>query len=1154
VAAGLFCLLLNDSAAQSTRPGWGAIPYADSAGTGVTFRVWAPNATSLTVFGSFNGWNTNNLPLVRELPASNGVWSLDVAAARPGHEYKFSINHQHRRRDPRARQVIHSGEAPAVIHDPAAYRWSTPPMIPPPHDQLVVYELHIGTFGGTFTGADGKLNFNSALGANAIQLMPVAEFAGDHSWGYNPSDPFAVESAYGGPDAFKAFVDACHARGLAVLMDVVHNHYGPDDLGNSLWAFDGWSGPSGGGIYFYQDAARSQTKWGPRPDYGRPEVRQYILDNLRMWIEEFRVDGFRWDATLYMRFTTNFTVIADGERLLRDIGTMMAEEFPEKLHIAEDHINDGLITAPLTNGFGFHSEWYRPFHEILSAQLTNDAGRDLETLATLIRGSNHTARLIYTESHDEAGDHNADEGAQRFPAEMAPADPTGLLARKKTSLASALLMTSPGLPMLFQGQELLETSLFSDLLPVDWSRTNTQAGFVRLHRDLAALRLNRQGVSAGLTGSLTETAVTNNGTLLIVRRGLAGQPAHDVVVLANLSSNYVDGYWIDFPTNGLWQVHLNSDHAAYGPGFTSWGSSEVFVWEDLRGNPYLAPWSVLVLSRIPPAATDSDRDGLPDTWETAHGLDPFNGADAGRNPDGDAYSHRDEFRAGTAPLTWNLPASAYASLGVAGDFNGWNPSASPMARIADHLWQRDFVIQATRMEFKFTANNSWDVNWGIVSQTVFRAPMTLAAEPVNDNIVVSNLTAGATYRFRFHEQTRTFTVRRIALADSDLDDLPDAWELLHGLDPLRNPDRFANPDGDLYDNQEEFRRGLNPVVWNAPLTAYNNLRIQGSFALTSPFMAQDPSNHYTWMFTTNLVQTTGMTFRFVANGDPNLRWAANTPATLSLPANGTATFGGNFLVAVTQSLHGTYRFTFNESNRAFSLVSTDPDTDGDGLPDWWELQFFGHPTNAAPLASPDGDVYTNLEEYRRAMNPAVFDLPRANVAAMAIPGTANNWNPSANGMTLVDHHVWRAVVTFTNALNPQFKFAANGTWTDNWGHGLSAFLPMGGTAVKSESANMQINGVVDGPVVITFNDATLAYTASYDPTYAELDLMPTADGRWIIRWNSAADQRYHLYRGTNLAAPYALIASNLAATPPMNTYTDPAPATAGGFYRVVVNP
>jgi hypothetical protein len=432
--------------------------------------------------------------------------------------------------------------------------------------------------------------------------------------------------------------------------------------------------------------------------------------------------------------------------------------------------------------------------------------------------------------------------------------------------------------------------------------------------------------------------------------------------------------------------------------------------------------------------------------------------------------------------------------------------------------------------------------------------MTSAAVPINKNIVVSNLTAGATYRVLFHEQTLSFTVRRIAQADSDLDDLPDAWESLYGLDPLRNPDRFAHPDGDLYDNQEEFRRGQNPVVWNAPLTSYNNLRVQGSFALTSPFMAQDPSNHYTWIFTTNLVQTTGMTFRFVANGDPNLRWAANSPATFGLPANGTATFGGNFLVAVTQSLHGTVRFTFNESNRVFSVASTDPDTDGDGLPDWWELQYFANATNAAPAASPDGDVYTNLEEYRRAMNPAAFDLPRANVAAMAVPGTANNWNPAGNGMTLVDHHLWRAVVTFTNSFNPQFKFAANGTWTDNWGHGLSAPLPLGGTAVKGESANMQISGVVDGPVVITFNDATLAYTASYDPTFAELDLMPGADGRWIIRWNSAAGQRYHLYRGTNLTAAYSLIASNIAATPPMNTYTDHPPASAGGFYRVTVNP
>jgi 1,4-alpha-glucan branching enzyme len=128
--------------------------------------------------------------------------------------------------------------------------------------------------------------------------MPTAEFATDYSWGYNPANPFAVEEAYGGSDGLMDFIDAAHAQGIAVVLDVVYNHWGPGD--NALWRFDGWGEPGKGGIYFYQDW-RSRTPWGDRPDYGRAEVRQFIRDNALMWLEEYQADGLRWDATHYIR-------------------------------------------------------------------------------------------------------------------------------------------------------------------------------------------------------------------------------------------------------------------------------------------------------------------------------------------------------------------------------------------------------------------------------------------------------------------------------------------------------------------------------------------------------------------------------------------------------------------------------------------------------------------------------------------------------------------------------------------------------------------------------------------------------------------------------------------------------------------------------------
>nr|MDT0666184.1 alpha-amylase family glycosyl hydrolase [Micromonospora sp. DSM 115978] len=174
---------------------------------------------------------------------------------------------------------------------------------------LVIYELHVGTFNDTPGGGPGNLDGIAArlpyllsLGVNAIQLMPPAEFPGGFSWGYNPSSPFAVESDYGGPDALRRLVQAAHGHGIAVFCDVVYNHLGPSDLG--LWQFDGATGTAddSGGIYFYPDW-RAHTPWGERnrPDYSRPEVRQYLRDNALSWLHDYRMDGLRLDATAYVR-------------------------------------------------------------------------------------------------------------------------------------------------------------------------------------------------------------------------------------------------------------------------------------------------------------------------------------------------------------------------------------------------------------------------------------------------------------------------------------------------------------------------------------------------------------------------------------------------------------------------------------------------------------------------------------------------------------------------------------------------------------------------------------------------------------------------------------------------------------------------------------
>jgi len=238
----------------SQRSGIGAIPYFQGTSRGVTFRTWAPNAQAVSVSGTFNFWSVTSHQLASE---GNGWWSGDVPNITTNAQYKFAIKYNNSwlfKNDPRARRVT-SSVGNSVVYNSSAYVWQVNDFQMPSWNELVIYEMHIGTFGqsasgnppATFNNAIAKLDHLQNLGINCISLMPVNEFPGDLSWGYNPSFPFSVETAYtktasgadGGPDELKRFVDAAHARGIAVVADVIYNHFGPTDL--DMWQFDGWS-------------------------------------------------------------------------------------------------------------------------------------------------------------------------------------------------------------------------------------------------------------------------------------------------------------------------------------------------------------------------------------------------------------------------------------------------------------------------------------------------------------------------------------------------------------------------------------------------------------------------------------------------------------------------------------------------------------------------------------------------------------------------------------------------------------------------------------------------------------------------------------------------------------------------------------------------
>lgn len=592
---------------EAKTEGMGAILRAD----GVAFRVWAPNAQSVSVIGSFNGWDGSKHPMSSE---NNGYWYANVAEARAGDQYLFcltTVAGELKKIDPYAREVT-SSIGNAVVHD-TSFDWEGDDFGIVPWNELIIYELHVGTFNdqegvshqGEFSSVSARLGHLRKLGINAIQIMPIGEFAGERSWGYNPSHIFSVDGEYGGPLAFKRFIKSAHQLGIAVILDVVYNHLGPSDL--DLWQFDGWSENGRGGIYFYNDD-RGSTPWGEtRPDYGRGEVRQYILDNVMMWLEEYHVDGIRFDCTQFIRTFNGSEAqdLPDGWSLLQWINSEITQKFPGRISIAEDLQNNTWLTKEVgAGGAGFASQWDAMFvHPIRRAVVTpQDDQRSLEAIrdAILYRYNDDAfERVIYSESHDEVAN-----GHARVPQEINPDDPKGWYAQKRSTLAASMVFTSPGIPMLFQGQEFLEGGWFRDTVPVDWDQCAEFRGIVRLYRDLIRLRANREGFTRGLCGQYTQVYHMHNERKVIAfHRWDIGGAADDVVIVANFSHDAQENYVIGFPSAGDWKLRFNSDWEGYSDDFGNYMSADIIAKDgSYDGLAYhaavsIGAYSVLIFSQ-----------------------------------------------------------------------------------------------------------------------------------------------------------------------------------------------------------------------------------------------------------------------------------------------------------------------------------------------------------------------------------------------------------------------------------------------------------------------------------------------------------------------------------------------------------------------------
>ncbi len=487
------------------------------------------------------------------------------------------------RRDPYSRVVTEADYnlGNSIIYDTSAYQWASPPFTAPPLTKLMIYEMEIGTFAGvkggtsgTFQSAIGQLAQISSLGFNAVEVMPVNENPPHNSIGYGPSDQLAVENeTYGGPDNFKAFVDACHGAGLAVILDIVHNHWGPWDLTTNQ--YDGWHTTNyPGGIYFY-DVADWNSPFGPRPNYGSVNVAQYIYDSLSMWIDEYRIDGFRFRdsvSNIYNTTSGTGTYLPDGWALLQSANVQTANANPAFMNIAEDLTGNATVTAPLSQaGAGFASQWNGNFVSPMRAQLTqtSDSAVNMEAIARSIGQAFNgvfTQNLNYTESHNEVTD-----GGQRLTTLIDPSAPTSWLALKKSTLGAAILFSSPGVPMIYQGQEFVENEPLAVNMPLQWKLATQFASIRKLWTALAGARGNTSGHTPNLAGNGLNIYQVDDTNKLMAYERFDSQAAGLSIVVANFTGN-AETLQVGFPGSGTWTTRFNSDSKVYSSTFSGTGS------------------------------------------------------------------------------------------------------------------------------------------------------------------------------------------------------------------------------------------------------------------------------------------------------------------------------------------------------------------------------------------------------------------------------------------------------------------------------------------------------------------------------------------------------------------------------------------------------
>jgi 1,4-alpha-glucan branching enzyme len=588
---------------------------------GATFRVWAPTADAVHVARHGPGhpdqgqWTpSEDNKLVRD---AKGYWAGFFPGVTEGALYRFwtiGPAGQGYKRDPRARELELLGypDCDCIVRGPSDYPWHDVGFRPPPFHELLIYQLHIGVFYASngrndirhnrvskFLDVLDRLEYLVDLGVNAIQPLPVVEWQGTHSRGYNNTDFFSPEMDYALPpedlgpylqrvnallrkkgqselraedlyrqvNQLKAMIDLCHVYGLAVILDVVFNHAGGPFDDQSMRFFDrpwnrewwdpdsyfiGGDGWAGGRIF----------------DYGADEVRQFLIDNARLFLDEFQADGFRYDEVSVIRNH-------NGSRFCRDLTDTLHYHKPRAIHIAEYWNWDRATPVlPTPDGLGFDAAVHDGLRKAIRGTIGGAAGGqsayvNLDAVRDTLRSPEAFPASWKAVNHVE--NHDLVDGDRDDPSETEPRIPAlahwnnrrDWLARSRARVATGLLLTAPGIPMLFMGQEFLEDKPWhnsperADLF-LYWGGLNadgTMRDFLRFTRELCWLRRRHPA----LRGEGINPYFTHNHDRVIAFQRWVEGVGHDVIVVASLSETTRWGYLLPFPVGGYWHEVFNSD-------------------------------------------------------------------------------------------------------------------------------------------------------------------------------------------------------------------------------------------------------------------------------------------------------------------------------------------------------------------------------------------------------------------------------------------------------------------------------------------------------------------------------------------------------------------------------------------------------------------